>query len=190
MEDRRQALIDAGLQILREEGLAGFTQPKVAARVGLRQGNLTYYFPTRSDLLCAVARAAVDGQLAAADALVRTTTGVGGTEKAIATLGALVTRHETTRVLVSLAQAADQEPAVRTLFNELADGLMQRLGELMTKLGIETSPARLDLVHSLLVGLAVVDLATGRRNNKARVKVALDAAFQLLIEPARSPARR
>lgn len=55
-QDRRRAIFAAGLAILREEGLAGFTQPRVAARAGLRQGNLTYYFPTRTDLLVAISR--------------------------------------------------------------------------------------------------------------------------------------
>ena len=61
--DRRDELIEAGLAILREEGLAGFSQARIAKRVGLRQGHLTYYFPTRTDLLTAVARKAVDNQL-------------------------------------------------------------------------------------------------------------------------------
>jgi AcrR family transcriptional regulator len=176
MKDRRQALIEAGLQILREDGLAGLTQPKVAARAGLRQGNLTYYFPTRSEMLEAVARAAIDRQLTAADEMARGAAG-GSVEKAAATLATVLTRHETTRVLVGLAQAADQQPAVRTLFNELADGFLLRLSALLADLGLDPSPARVDLAHALLVGLSVIDLATGRRNSKARTKAALEAFF-------------
>ena len=41
----------------------------VAGLAGLRQSHLTYYYPTRVDLLAAVARAAIDGQLAAVDAV-------------------------------------------------------------------------------------------------------------------------
>ena len=65
MQDRRQDIIEAGLATLREHGYAGFTQPRVAARAGLRQSHLTYYYPTRIDLLTAVGRAAIDRQLAA-----------------------------------------------------------------------------------------------------------------------------
>jgi AcrR family transcriptional regulator len=69
VQDRRQDIIEAGLATLREHGYAGFTQPRVATRAGLRQSRLTYYYPTRVDLLAAVGRAAIDGQLAAADAV-------------------------------------------------------------------------------------------------------------------------
>ena len=62
MEDRRKHIIDAGLGLLREEGLPGLTQPRIATRTGLRQSHLTYYYPTRAALVAAVARAAVDTQ--------------------------------------------------------------------------------------------------------------------------------
>ncbi|MHC5540598.1 TetR family transcriptional regulator, partial [Singulisphaera rosea] len=54
MTDRRQEIIEAGLATLRERGYSGFTQPRVATRAGLRQSHLTYYYPTRADLLAAV----------------------------------------------------------------------------------------------------------------------------------------
>jgi AcrR family transcriptional regulator len=183
MEDRREALIDAGLQILREEGLAGFTQPKVAARVGLRQGNLTYYFPTRVDLMAAVARVAVERQLAAAAEMVRNATSA---DKAISIIAGVVVRHENTRVLVALNQAADQEPALRELFNELTDGFVAQLELLLANLGLGPSRDRIDMLHALFVGLSVIDLATSRRNGKARAKAALETAFGLLATDAPS----
>lgn len=69
MKDRRQDIINASLAVLRQSGYSGFTQPRVAAGVGLRQSHLTYYFPARIDLLAGVARAAVDRQLAAVDTI-------------------------------------------------------------------------------------------------------------------------
>jgi AcrR family transcriptional regulator len=65
MQDRRQAILTAGIEILREEGYSAFTQPRVAKRAGPRQSLLTYYFPTRVALVAAVAGIAIDGQLAA-----------------------------------------------------------------------------------------------------------------------------
>ena len=43
LQDRRQSILDAALAVLREYGYAGFTQPRVAARTGMRQSHLTYY---------------------------------------------------------------------------------------------------------------------------------------------------
>ena len=124
MKDRRQDIINASLAVLRESGYSGFTQPRVAAEVGLRQSHLTYYFPTRVDLLVGVARVAIDRQLAAIDVVLEVSS-VRGAAKAIANV---VVRHENTRVIMALVQAADQEPTLRELFRELADGIILRAG--------------------------------------------------------------
>src|ERR1700679_4168458 len=98
MKDRRQDIINASLAVLRESGYSGFTQPRVAAEAGLRQSHLTYYFPTRVDLLAAVARVAIDRQLAAVDSILGASA-VRGTAKAIVNV---VVRHENTRVIMAL----------------------------------------------------------------------------------------
>ena len=59
-------------------GSSGFKQPRVAAEAGLRQSHLTYYFPTRADLLAGVARAAVERQLEEVDANIRCAIAPGG----------------------------------------------------------------------------------------------------------------
>ncbi len=175
--DRRQIILEAGLSILREEGLAGFTQPKVAAKAGLRQGNLTYYFPTRTDLLAAVARLAIDAQLATAARMVER---IMSAQEAASAFAAVVTRHENSRVLVALNQAADQESALRGQFNELTDGFIGELQSLLQKLSLDPTQSRVDLVHALFVGLSVIDLATSRPNGEARSKSVMDEAFALL----------
>jgi AcrR family transcriptional regulator len=182
--DRRQQIIEAGLAILREEGLRGFTQPRIAARLGLRQSNLTYYFPTISDLLTAVANAAVDVQLAAAsDVVTKATTRARASEG----IAAVATRHEVTRVLMSLAQAADQEEEVRVLFNALTGGLTAEISTLLTKLGLTAQPANVDLFHALVVGLSVIELATGRKNGKSRSRDVIDLALHLFAQENDTP---
>jgi AcrR family transcriptional regulator len=189
VQDRRQQIIEAGLATLREYGYAGFTQPRVAARAGLRQSHLTYYHPTRLDLLAAVGRAAVDRQLAAVDATLGEHASLDAAARAIANL---VTRHENTRVLMALAQAGDEEPRLRELFRELADGIVVRVAHFLSSPGGATAseePAR--FLHALSVGLAVVDLATGRPDGKQRAAGVLRTALQLIAtktDTTRSPA--
>jgi DNA-binding transcriptional regulator YbjK len=177
VQDRRKKILDAGLTILREQGLAGLTQPRVAAKTGLRQSHLTYYYPTRADLLAAVTHAAIDAQLAGARSL---TKGISSAEQAAAKMAAVAVRRENTRVLAALNQAADQEPAVRALFNDLLDGFVHELSALLEKLKLSPTQARIDLLHGLFVGLSIIDLATGRKNGRARAKGALNLAFDLL----------
>jgi AcrR family transcriptional regulator len=177
MLDRRQDIIMAGLAVLREHGLAGFTQPRVAKLAGLRQSHLTYYFPIRLDLLAAVARAAIDGQLGAIDAMLDPSSLVA----AAATIARVAVRHENTRVMMALAQSADEAPAVRDLFRELADGIIARVGRLLERLGVEATEERRYLIHALSVGLAVIDLATARKDGERRAQAAIQEALDLLL---------
>src|SRR6266511_2817558 len=58
--DVRDRILDSALLAMREGGIRRLTQPEVAARAGVRQSHLTYYFPTRDDLLEASAERFVD----------------------------------------------------------------------------------------------------------------------------------
>jgi AcrR family transcriptional regulator len=176
-QDRRSSILEAGLAVLREEGLAGFTQPKVAARAGLRQGNLTYYFATRADLLAGVARTAIDLQLGAARMLLKS---AGSLKDATAAIGAVIVRHENTRVFVALNQAADQEPALQALFTELLEGFVEAITDFLKRMNLQPTQSHVDLLHAVFVGLSVIDLATGRKNGNARALAALKSLFKLL----------
>jgi len=178
MKDRRQEIINAGLTVLRESGYSGFTQPRVAAEAGLRQSHLTYYFPTRVDLLEGVARAAIERQLAATDAILD----ASSPEAAAKVIATVVVRHDNTRVIMALAQAADQEPALRILFRELADGIILRAGRLLGGLNIAPTDEHCYLLHALSVGLAVIDLATAREGGEVRAARTLETVFDLLAK--------
>ena len=178
MQDRRQNIIEAGLATLREHGYAGFTQPRVASRAGLRQSHLTYYYPTRVDLLAAVGRTAIDGQLAAIDAVFDGSS----PDKVANAIAKVVVRHENTRVMMALAQAADREPQLRALFRELADGIVRRAARFLHALNPAATEADARLLHRLSVGLAVVDLATGRTDGKRRAAAVLKAALTMLAK--------
>jgi AcrR family transcriptional regulator len=164
MSDRRAEIIEAGLAIIREFGFAGLTQPRVAARVGVRASHLTYYYPTRMDLLTAVARVAVDRQLSIVKRLFGSLESI---DQAAIAIAELVMRHDNARVLMALAQAGDEAPQMRVMFRELADGIATELEAFLTRVG-DRPPAvhGARLLHAALVGLAVVTLATGRTDGQ------------------------
>jgi AcrR family transcriptional regulator len=176
--DRRQDIINAGLAVLRESGYSGFTQPRVAAEAGLRQSHLTYYFPTRVDLLESVARTAIERQLGAVDGIVGSPS-VRAAAKAIANV---TVRYENTRVIMALAQAADQEPVLRELFREFADGIILRAGKLLENLNITPTDEHCYLLHALSVGMAVIDLATARKDGERRAARTLEMALTLMAK--------
>jgi AcrR family transcriptional regulator len=179
VQDRRQHIIEAGLATLREYGYSGFTQPRVASRAGLRQSHLTYYYPTRADLLAAVARAAIDGQLAAVDTALK----LGSSPEAVAgAIAKVAARHQNTRVIMALAQAADEEPRLRALFRELADGIVLRAGRFLKALSPGATETDARLLHALAVGLAMLDLATGRTDGNRRAAAVLETALAMIAE--------
>lgn len=164
--DKRGALVAAGVEQLEEAGLGSFTQSRVAERAGLRQSHLTYYFPTRSDLVVAVADEAVRQRVAA---LSRATAVTGAAAK-ISALADVLTSPGQTRVLMALTQSADGEPGVRRALDDLTTGIAPLGAELLESAGIAATPSALALVQGLSTGLAVLSLARAPEEFRPRVE--------------------
>lgn len=63
-----QRILESARELFNRHGYAATTQARIAAEVGITQGNLTYHFPTKRDLAVALrdeARAAVEARDAA-----------------------------------------------------------------------------------------------------------------------------
>ncbi|MDL5160400.1 TetR/AcrR family transcriptional regulator [Actinomycetospora termitidis] len=171
MTGRRDEIVEAALAVIRESGLAAFTQPRVARRTGLRQSHLTYYFPTRDELLVAVAHEAVRQRLVALGPV-----GTAPTAEAkVAALAAVLVAPEQTRVLLALTQSADVVPDVRIAMVELGRGLVPLAASLLTAAGAEVAPATLDTLQSTSTGIAVLALAQGGEAFRQRAEAALTA---------------
>ncbi|MEJ2860224.1 TetR/AcrR family transcriptional regulator [Actinomycetospora flava] len=179
--DRRRAIIDAALEVIGESGPGGFTQPRVAARAGMRQSHLTYYFPTRDDLLVAVADEAVRRRVAA---LTAAQDGADGLDEQIAAAARVFASPEQTRVLLALAQAADRNEAVRASFAALAAGVAPIAAGLLAAAGAEADPAALALLQATSTGIAVLALTRGG-GDTATAEQLLRAFLDRLTDPGR-----
>lgn len=158
MTDRRTEIVAAALSLVQADGLAGLTQPRVAARLGLRQSHVTYYFPTRDDLIAAVAESAVRERITALDAVRSART----LPRKLDVLAAVLIDPAQTRVLVALTQIADNTPALRSHFRALAEGITPAALSLLRAAGAAPSPEAVALLQTTSTGLAVLALATGR----------------------------
>ncbi|WP_208948296.1 TetR/AcrR family transcriptional regulator [Segnochrobactrum spirostomi] len=185
--DLRAKILGEAIAILREHGLAGLTQPRVAKAAGVTQSHLTYYFPTRADLLAAVLERAAAGQRAGIGAALAAAP--NGPEALADALGDALSRPENTRVLVSLVLAADADPAFRTLYRSLAGGVRGEVGEALAALGVTADPATVTMVHALGTGLAVLGLALGPEEAGAIAARALTDLFRLLQQRVPAPGR-
>lgn len=171
MPDKRDAIVAAALEVIAEGGLTSFTQPRVARRADLRQSHLTYYFPTRDDLLFAVAEEAVRRRVA----VLTPVPGADGPEEKLDALARVLTSPEQTRVLIALAQSADQYEPVRDSFEALARGVAPLSAALLKDFGVEVDSGSLALLQATSTGIAVLALARGADN-------VLPLARQLLAE--------
>ncbi|WP_051357255.1 TetR/AcrR family transcriptional regulator [Azorhizobium doebereinerae] len=173
----RERVLAAAVGLLRAQGPAGLTQPRVAKAAGVSQSHLTYYFPTRADLVRAVLEAAVDGQIAnLGDAMAAPATPA----ERIARLAEALTQAENTRVLVSLVLAADGDPAFRDLYGRLVAAMRGRAAGLIAGAGLDPTPAQVALLHALGTGLAVMGAALGPEAGREVNAMVLSEVFRLL----------
>jgi TetR/AcrR family transcriptional regulator of autoinduction and epiphytic fitness len=68
----RSKLVEATAQIMHDDGYAAATSRRVAAKVGVKQALVYYYFPTMDDLFLEVLRVGADASLAQMQAALTT----------------------------------------------------------------------------------------------------------------------
>src|SRR5437762_11032390 len=101
----RSRILEAALKLLAESGAHELTQPRVAKAAGVRQSHLTYYFPTRGELLQEVARHSIE-KLAEQLAHARPGALPGG-------IAAGAADKRRSRVMLGLVTAADRDPQIK-----------------------------------------------------------------------------
>ncbi len=179
--DVRERVLAAAVEILRTQGLAGLTQPRVAKAAGVSQSHLTYYFPTRADLTRAVLETAVEGQIANLGTAMSEAT---DPPERLSRLAQALTNAQNTRVLVSLVLAADSDPAFRDLYQRLVTAMRERAAGMLAGAGLEPTPAQVALLHALGTGLAVMGAALGPEAGQAVNATVLRELFRLLAADA------
>lgn len=191
--DVRTRILEAALSLLADHGVTELTQPKVARLAGVRQSHLTYYFPTRSDLLQAVAThsmATMLGQVGAA--------GPGGalTPEAFAgMLAGFVADKRRARVMLGLIVASDEDPGIKAFLREFVARVRGALGDVAGLLGVPADETAVAAFHALAVGTAVLNVAQddagSRRDCRALTEFAVTRVFGgAPVAPARARGRR
>src|SRR5437773_4601871 len=51
---RREQIVEAAVTVIAEQGLQNLSLSEIETRAGMSRGQLTYYFPTKEDILLAV----------------------------------------------------------------------------------------------------------------------------------------
>ncbi len=164
----RSRILDAALGLLAEGGAHELTQPKVARAAGVRQSHLTYYFPTRGELLQEVARHSI-GKLASQLGHAPH----GSLAEAIAA-GAADKRRS--RVMLGLVNAADRDAKVKARMRKFVAEVRTRRSPLLAAGGLNTDPESVAFFHSCVVGCAVLQLARDNPAARAEARAVLRKA--------------
>jgi len=144
----RERILEAAVAVLREQGIRQFTQPEVAARAKVRQSHLTYYFPTRHDLIEAATKRIVEGMSAGIGWALALDDSARGAM--LERLAHAIADDEHMRMFIAVVVEADQDPQLRAIIVRATDLLMARLADAF---GGSDTAGRARLVLAALWGL-------------------------------------
>jgi AcrR family transcriptional regulator len=168
----RERILEAALGVLAESGAHELTQPRLAAAAGVRQSHLTYYFPTRAELLQEVARYSIE-KLAAE--LAQAPAGALPLE-----IAAAVADKRRSRVMLGLVAAADREPRIKPRLRSFIAEIRRRLGSVLAANGLAADAKSLAFFHAVIVGCAVLQLARDNAQARAEARAVLKRAAGFL----------
>lgn len=169
--DVRGRILDAALGLLARGGAQELTQPRVARAAGVRHSHLTYYFPTRADLLQAVAYRSID--TLAGSLLSAARRGKLGPDALSRMLAQAITDQRRTRTMLALVGAADRDPAVRKRLRRFIREARSRLAAVLDAAGGKADSDRIAFLHTLLVGTAVLYLARNDATARSEARAVL-----------------
>ncbi len=178
--DVRTRILEAALELLGDHGVSKLTQPNVAKAAGLRQSHLTYYFPTRADLLKATALHSIEAMIRMLSA--RASEGQLSPAMLSSIASTMVSDKRRARVVLGLIVASDEDREIKVFLRDFVARVRGGVGRVVELLGRETDAENIALFHTLIVGAAVLhiarDNAASRRESKAMVRFAVE---QLLL---------
>jgi AcrR family transcriptional regulator len=171
----RDRILEAALRLLAERGAHELTQPRVARAAGVRQSHLTYYFPTRGELLQEVARYSID----------KLASELGGAKAAILASGIAAGSADKrrSRVMLGLVAAADQDPAIKKRMRKFITELRARMAPVFAAGGLAADAESVAFFHSVIVGCAVLQLARDNPQARAEAKMVLAKAAACIAKP-------
>lgn len=169
----RDRILQAGATLLDTQGVKAMTQPQIAKFAGVSQSHLTYYFPTRADLLTAIAWYSIDRVVSEP----LPSLSEGDMLKRLAEQLAYLPR---VRMFASLLVTAEDQAQVQAALERLLLHVRGMLHRMLVQTGHAGSEAEVLLCHATVVGLAMFNL--GRQSPVSRQEIAtgLHTLFALL----------
>jgi AcrR family transcriptional regulator len=170
----RDRILEAALRLLAESGAHELTQPRVAKAAGVRQSHLTYYFPTRGELLQEVARHSI-GTLAGQLARARKSSLAEG-------IAAGAADKRRSRVMLGLVTAADRDPTIKRRMRKFVHELRAKMAPVLEAGGLRTDAENVAFFHCCVIGCAVLQLARDNAEARAEARAVLKRAARCIAK--------
>jgi len=176
----KDAILDASVALLKDKGIAALTQPQVARAAGIKQSHLTYYFPTRADLLLGVAEHSISVTMAQVGTRLRDHAEPATIASVVADL---MISGIPPRLIIGLIVAADAEPGIRESLDRFIKTVRERMRDVLASAGLAANAPAVLLFHATIVGLAVMHQARLSPESAREIKDGVAAILQLLAPP-------
>lgn len=186
--DARTRILEAALALLAEHGVAELSQPKVAKAAGVRQGHLTYYFPTRADLLKAIALYSIGSMLTALTS--RAAEGSLTADTLAQVIGDMVSDKRRARTMLGLVVASDEDREIKQFLRDFVGQVRAGISGLAHMLGTSPDPQRVAAFHALMVGTAILNVARDDANSKKDCSQLAGFAFENVLFGGEAHTRR
>jgi AcrR family transcriptional regulator len=186
--DVRRRILDAALGLLSEHGFMEVTQPKIAKAAGVRQSHLTYYFPTRADLLKALAVHSIESLLGSLAS--------GGAGQLTPELFAQVTGEaladkRNARVMLGLIVSSEEHRDIKQFLREFVGRIRATMTNVAALLGADPKRTNVAALHMLLVGATVLNVARDDANSRREcAQIARLAVETFMPGKTSTPARK
>ena len=179
----RERILFAAVEILNADGFGALTQTRVAERAGLRQSHVTYYFPTRNDLLRETAafgcNTMIDVMAGAIDS------GMLNIETLREFIAPDIHDRRFARLMCALTVASDEDESIKPWLKTFEDANRERFISSFQKLGLLMQESDLEVFHATLVGSLILDLGESSAESLLRARRIAFRAFDVLVASAR-----
>lgn len=176
LPDVRTRILEAAISLLGEHGVSRLSQPRVAKAAGVRQSHLTYYFPTRADLLKATALHSIEAMIGTLAG--RALEGRLSAEMLSEIAAEAVGDKCRARIMVGLIVASEEDLEIKGFLRDFVGRVRAGLARVVALLGHEVEQANIARFHTLIIGAAVLhvarDDAASRRESAEMARFAVE----------------
>lgn len=181
----RDKLLQAAVELVQSQGLQAVTQARVAASAGMRQSHLTYYFPTRLDLIKAIISALKDLNF---QAKVQSLQSGPGKANPLAVLRQFfiddVQNRKRARVMGALMDVVVEYPSFRDWLQDFDNEVIAHTLHVFAEAGVPLSRSEAALFNACFVGAAVISSHIGSEAALQQAADLVGTAFDRAVRSA------